>query len=314
VHSCSAQTTLELSKNEDFTRMLEAEEEHVKLLVQDVLRVRPDLVVTEKGVSDLAIHYLQRANVSCLRRLRKTDNLRLARVCGATIVSRVDELKEEDVGTRAALFEVRKLGDEYFAFVTGAEPKACTVLLRGASKDVLNEMERNLQDAMCAARNVFLDGRIVPGGGAIEMALAQSLMEKSKSMTGVMQWPYRAVASALESLPRTLLANCGANTIRVLTSLRAKHAAHLASTGGACTWGVNGESGELADMRSLGVWDPLVVKSQTYKTAIETAISLLRIDGIVRGLKKKGAAGGGAAGEGREREEEAPAANEGPAE
>ena len=101
----------------------------------------------------------------------------------------------------------------------------------------------------------------------------QSLMEKSKSMTGVMQWPYRAVASALESLPRTLLANCGANTIRALTSLRAKHAAHLvsanSSTGGACTWGVNGETGELADMCSLGIWDPLVVKSQTYKTAIE---------------------------------------------
>ena len=105
-------------------------------------------------------------------------------------------------------------------------------------------------------------------------------MEKSKSMTGVMQWPYRAVASALESLPRTLLANCGANTIRALTSLRAKHAAHVAaanaSTGGVCTWGVNGETGELADMRSLGVWDPLVVKSQTYKTAIEVRSALSR--------------------------------------
>lgn len=107
----------------------------------------------------------------------------------------------------------------------------------------------------------------------IDSIVAQSLMEKSKSMTGVMQWPYRAVASALESLPRTLLANCGANTIRTLTSLRAKHAAHLAAAdsaaAGACTWGVNGETGELADMRVLGVWDPLVVKSQTYKTAIE---------------------------------------------
>lgn len=107
-------------------------------------------------------------------------------VCGATIVSRVDELKEEDVGTRAALFEVRKLGDEYFTFVTGAEPKACTVLLRGASKDVLNEMERNLQDAMCTARNVLLDARLVPGGGAIEMALAQVLFVHHSPTLGLL--------------------------------------------------------------------------------------------------------------------------------
>ena len=108
-----------------------------------------------------------------MRRVRKSDNNRIARASGATIVHRTDELREEDVGTKAGLFEIKKIGDEYFCFVVECQdPKACTILLRGASKDVLNEVERNLQDAMHVTRNVLLEPKLVPGGGAAEMALA----------------------------------------------------------------------------------------------------------------------------------------------
>jgi len=107
------------------------------------------------------------------------------------------------------------------------------------------------------------------------------LTEKSKSVAGVQQWPYRAVAKALEVIPRTLIQNCGANTIRTLTALRAKHAVE-----GNTTWGVNGETGEITDMNELGVWDTYSVKAQTLKTSIETAMLLLRIDDIVSGTKK----------------------------
>jgi len=221
--------------------------------------------------------------------VRKSDNNRIARASGATIVNRTDELREEDVGTKAGLFEIKKIGDEYFCFVVDCEdPKACTILLRGASKDVLNEVERNLQDAMQVTRNVMLDPRLVPGGGAAEMALAYALAEKAKSVTGVTQAPYRAIAQALEVIPRTLAQNCGATVIRTLTALRAKHA-----TGG-ITWGINGETGELADMKELKIWDPLSVKLQVLKTAVETAILLLRIDDIVSGSKKKSGDAGGA--------------------
>ncbi|KAG8222189.1 hypothetical protein J437_LFUL001281 [Ladona fulva] len=105
--------------------------------------------------------------------------------------------------------------------------------------------------------------------------------EKGKTVQGVAQWPYRAVAQALEVIPRTLAQNCGANTIRTLTALRAKHAT------GENFWGINGESGQLANMKELGIWEPLSVKMQVYKTAVETAILLLRIDDIVSGSKKK---------------------------
>jgi len=277
-----SQTNIEIMKEDDFTRILELEEQFVQKLCEDIIRIKPDVVFTEKGVSDLAQHYLVKAGITAVRRVRKSDNNRIARASGATIVNRTDELREEDVGTKAGLFEIKKIGDEYFCFVIECEePKACTVLLRGASKDVLNEVERNLQDAMHVARNVLLEPKLVPGGGAAEMALAHALTEKAKCMAGVTQSPYRAIAQALEVIPRTLAQNCGANVIRTLTALRAKHA-----TGGR-TWGINGETGELANMNDLGIWDPLSVKLQVLKTAVETAILLLRIDDIVSGSKKK---------------------------
>ncbi|KAK1151538.1 T-complex protein 1 subunit gamma [Acipenser oxyrinchus oxyrinchus] len=279
-----SQTDIEITREEDFARILQMEEEYIQQICEDIIRLKPDLIFTEKGISDLAQHYLMKANITAIRRVRKTDNNRIARACGAHIASRTDELREEDVGTGAGLFEIKKIGDEYFTFITECkEPKACTIILRGASKEILAEVERNLQDAMQVCRNVLIDPSLVPGGGAAEMAVSHLLTERSKTMTGVEQWPYRAVAQALEVIPRTLIQNCGASTIRVLTSLRAKHTQE-----GSMSWGVNGETGALVDMKELGIWEPLAVKAQTYKTAVETAILLLRIDDIVSGHKKKG--------------------------
>lgn len=126
----------------------------------------------------------------------------------------------------------------------------------------------------------------------LEMEVAHLLSEKSKGLKGVIQWPYRALASALEVIPRTLAQNCGANTVRTLTTLRAKHA-----EGDKSSFGINGLTGKIEDMKDLGIFEPLAVKLQTYKTAVETAILLLRIDDIVSGSKKKdGSAGGAPAG------------------
>merc|ERR1712080_617791 len=144
---------------------------------------------------------------------------------GKPIVNRTDEITEQDIGTGCGLFEVRKMGDEYFTFMEECnDPKACTILLRGASKDILAEVERNLQDALNVARNLWQEPSLVPGGGATEMEIAHPLTQKAKTLKGVIQWPYKAVAGALEIIPRTLAQNCGANTIRSLTALRAKHA------------------------------------------------------------------------------------------
>ncbi|KAJ3350513.1 T-complex protein 1 subunit gamma [Allomyces javanicus] len=280
-----SQTNIEISKEADWNRILEIEEEQIKLLCDRIAAVKPDLVFTEKGVSDLAQHYLLKNNITTIRRVRKTDNNRIARATGATIVNRVEDLKESDVGTRCGEFKVEKIGDEYFTFLVGCkDPKACTILLRGPSKDVLNEVDRNLQDAMAVARNVYFAPRLCPGGGATEMAVAVALTENAKSIEGVAAWPYRAVADALEVIPRTLVQNCGGNAIKTLTTLRAKHAA---GTPGASSFGIDGITGNVVDMQTYGIWEPAAVKVQTLKTALESACLLLRVDDIVSGLSKK---------------------------
>lgn len=157
-------------------------------MCEHILKVKPDIVITEKGVSDIAQHFLlKNGNVSVFRRIRKTDNNRIARVSGATICNRPEELTEKDVGKDCGLFEVRKIGDDYFSYLVECkDPKACSIVLRGASKDVLNEIERNLQDAMGVARNVLNNPRLVPGGGALEMELACRLNDLATKVEGSM--------------------------------------------------------------------------------------------------------------------------------
>ncbi|XP_053456377.1 T-complex protein 1 subunit gamma-like [Nycticebus coucang] len=197
-----SQTDIEITREEDFTRILQMEEEYIQQLCEDIIQLKPDVVIMEKGISDLAQHYLMQANITAIRRVRKTDNNRIARACGARIVSRPEELREDDVGTGAGLLEIKKIGYEYFTFITEwKDPKACTILLRGTSKEILS----------------------------------------------------------------------------------AKHTRENCET-----WGINGETGTLVDMKELGLWELLAVKLQTYKTAVETAVLLLRIDDIVSGHKKKG--------------------------
>ncbi|OQU99331.1 hypothetical protein CLAIMM_04974 isoform 1 [Cladophialophora immunda] len=286
-----SQTNIEITDEDSWNKILQIEEEQVKKMCDAVLAVKPDLVITEKGVSDLAQHYFQKANVTALRRVRKTDNNRIARAVGATIVNRVDDLVEADVGTGCGLFEIEKIGDEYFTFLTKCKnPKACTILLRGPSKDILNEIERNLQDAMSVARNVMFHPRLSPGGGATEMAVSVRLAQKSKSIEGVMQWPYRAIADAMEVIPRTLIQNAGASPIRILTQLRAKQAE------GKSTFGVDGDTGNVVDMKEYGVWEPQAVKLQSIKTAVESACLLLRVDDICGAKSAKQVGGSGLAG------------------
>lgn len=154
-------------------------------------------------------------------------------------------------------------------------------MLRGPSKDILNEIERNLHDAMAVTRNVMFEPSLSPGGGATEMAVSVKLAEKAKSIEGVAQWPYQAVADAFEVIPRTLIQNCGGNPIRILSQLRAKHA------NGEHTFGIDGDLGKVVDMNEYGIWEPEVIKQQSIKTGIESACMLLRVDDIVSGVRQQ---------------------------
>jgi len=272
-----SQTNVEITNTDDWNTMLRMEEEYVENMCMEIIAFQPDIVITEKGVSDLAQHYLAKANITAFRRLRKTDNNRVARATGATIVSRTDEIQETDIGTECGLFEMKKIGDEWFCFLDECEdPKACTIVLRGGSKDVLNEVERNLHDAMEVVRNVVYDPKLLPGGGATEMAVSMGLRRAGLKVEGVQQGPFLAVGEAMEVIPRTLAQNCGVSVIRTVTQLRAKHASACDGSEKSgeyqkCNWGINGTTGELVDMEELGIWEPFSVKVQTIKTAIESA-------------------------------------------
>ncbi|KAF4615901.1 hypothetical protein D9613_011500 [Agrocybe pediades] len=285
-----SQTNMEFSKESDWARAQEIEEEQVKEMCNKLLELKPDLIITEKGVSDLAQHVFEQNNVSAIRRVRKSDNNRIALAVGATIVNRIEDIRESDVGTECGLFNIEKIGDEYFTFLTECKsPKACTILLRGPSKDILNEIDRNLADAMSVARNVVFNPTLAPGGGATEMAISVGLQQKARSIVGVEGWPFRAVADAMEVIPRTLVQNSGGNVIRVLTELRAKHA------NGENSWGVNGDTGKIVDMKEYGLYESASVKVQTLKTAIEAARMLLRVDDVVQAVRRDKEGGGGGA-------------------
>merc|ERR1719188_1248221 len=262
-----SQTNVEITKEADWERLLQQEEDEMKKVCDDIIKVKPDVVITEKGVSDLAQHFLLKANISVIRRIRKTDNNRIARCTGAMICNRTEELTESMVGSKCGLFQIKKIGEEYFTFMTQCEdPKACSVLLRGASRDVLNEMERNLQDAFNVARNIMLEPLLLPGGGATEMELAARLKEKAKLEEGTRQFAYKAVADALEVIPRSLAHNCGADVVRVMTDLRARH-----SAADGIDWGIDGNKGVVANVKEQGIMDSFAVKKQILKTAVEAA-------------------------------------------
>jgi len=281
-----SKTDIEIKDPNAFEEYLKIEEQYIQTVCEQLAALKPDMVVTEKGCSELAQHFLFRKGITVLRRLKKTDNVRLARACGAIIGHRVEFLKEKDVGTGCGLFEVRSIADEYYSyFVKCKKPKACSIVLRGGSKDVLQEMWRNLEDAIAVTKNVLKCPKILPGGGATEMAVSTYLMKKSLTIEGSQSYPYQAVSRALEVIPRTLISNSGGQPIRILTNLRAKHANE--SDENRHMYGINGETGAIVSMKDYGIWEPYVVKLQTIKTAIESASMLLRIDDVVSGIRNK---------------------------
>lgn len=267
------QMNIEMHTSEVFGRALEVEEEQIERMVELIAKCKPDVVVSEKGVSDHAIALFKKHGISAIRRIKKSENQRLALATGAQIISRAEDTSVQVFGS-AGLFEVERIGEEeYCKFIKCKDPKACTVLLRGPSKDIINELERNLQDAFAITRNAYSSNAVVLGAGAIEMALAYEL-ETALGLTEKEKKVFMAVAEAFHSVPAALIANSG-NTkplVRLL-ELKAQHSAKKH------TYGVDGNTGEIVPS---AVYESILVKEQSLKSAIEGAIIILRVDGIVK--------------------------------
>ena len=260
-----------------------AEEEHmVKTMVDKVIRSGATVVFCQKGIDDVAQHYLTQAEILAVRRVKKSDCENLARATGANIVNSIDSITKEDLGT-AGLVEERKVANGEMIFVSGCKnPKAVSIIVRGGTEHVVDELERAIHDALMVV-SVVIDGKkVVAGGGAPETELSLRLREYAATVGGRQQLAIESFASAMEVIPRTLAENAGLDAINVIVDLRAAHES------GKKTYGVNVESGKPSDMLKAGVVEPLRVKTQAIASASEAAVMILRIDDIIAAQKSAG--------------------------
>jgi chaperonin GroEL (HSP60 family) len=266
---------INIDSPEKFQAFLDDQERMLKEMVDMVVKSGANVVFCQKGIDDVAQHYLAKAGILAARRVKKSDMDKLARATGAKIVTNIKDLTKDDLGY-AGVVEERKIAGEEMIFVEKCkEPKAVTILIRGGSEHVIDEVERAMTDAVKGVAASLELGKIVPGGGAVEIEIAKQLRKYAESFKGREQLAVNAFANAMEIVPKSLAENAGLDPIDKIAQLRAEHDKNKV------TVGLDVFTGEVRDMLSLGVIEPLKIKLQAIKSASEVAEMILRIDDII---------------------------------
>ena len=289
---------INIESPEQMEAFLREEESMLREMVDKIKAVGANVVFCQKGIDDMAQHFMARAGILAVRRVKKSDMEKLAKATGAKILTNLEGISEKDLGY-ADLVEERKIADDKMVFVEGCKnPKAVAILVRGGTERIVDEAERSIHDALCVCRDVVEEPKILAGGGAPEIEVAKALKEYADSLPGREQLAVRSFAEALEVIPTTLGENAGMDPIDILSELRALHEKGEKWTG------VDVLSGEIADMKKLEVYEPLAVKKQIIKSASEAATMILKIDDVIAAGKTKmpstppGGGGGGPGGYG----------------
>jgi thermosome len=261
---------------------LDGEEQMVHTMVDKVIASKANVLFCAKGIDDVAQHYLVKAGILAIRRVKKSDIENLARATGASVVNSVDEISAKDLG-KAGLVEEKKIANDEMIYISKCKnPKAVSIIIRGGTEHVVDELERAVHDALMVVSVVVRSKKIVPGGGAPETELSILLRDYAATVGGRAQLAIESFASALEVIPKTLAENSGLDSIDVLVALKAAHGA------GKKTYGLDVDSGKPADMLKSGVVEPLRVKTQAISSAAEAAVMILRIDDIIASSKTAG--------------------------
>jgi len=260
----------------------EGEEQVIKSQVDAIIAAGANVVFCEKGIGVTAQNYLSKNGILGIRRVKREDLKMLALATGARLVGDVTAVTSKDLGS-ADLVEERKVGkDKRMIFVEGCKKaRAVSIILHGVSEQFLEEMERALDDALNVVLDVIRSGKIVPGGGAPEIVVAENLRQYASTLEGREQLAVRAFADALESIPLTLAENSGFDPVDSLAALRAKGGQGLKN------FGLDLTSGEPADMLAQGVVEPLKVKTQAIKSATEAATMVLRVDDVIAAKREE---------------------------
>jgi len=265
---------------------LDEEEQMVHAMVDKVIKSKSTVLFCQKGIDDVAQHYLAKAGILAVRRVKKSDIENLARATGANLVSSVDAITSKDLGTAGLVEEKTVSGDEMIYVSKCRNPKAVSIIVRGGTEHVVDELERAIHDALMVVGVVVEGKKIVAGGGAPEIELSLRLREYAAQEGGRAQLAIEAFASALEIIPRTLAENSGLDAIDMLVAIRAAHEA------GKKTFGLDVYEGKPVDMLKAGVVEPLRVKTQAVSSAAEAAVMILRIDDIIASSKSAAPGGG----------------------
>ncbi len=277
---------IHIESPEEMQAYLDQEEQMLRDMVRKVKDAGVNVLLCQKGIDDMVQHFLAREGVLAARRLKKSDMEALAKATGAKIVTSVDDLSKGDAGY-AATVEERKIGDEKMIFVEGCRnPKAVSILIRGGTERIVDEADRSLHDALCVVRDVVREPKIVAGGGAPEIEVARRLRRYAESLSGRERLAVSAFAEALEVVPTTLAENAGMDPIDAISDMQSRHEK------GEMWIGIDPIKGEVSDMTSLDVYEPMQVKAQAVKSATEASTMLLKIDDIIAASKMKPPPGG----------------------
>lgn len=260
---------------------LEQEEAMLREMAQKIITVGANIVICQKGIDDMAQHFLSKKGIAAIRRAKKSDMEKLAKATGGKIVTKLDDIASKDLGY-AALVEERKIGDDKMTFIEGCKhPQAVTILIRGGTDRITAEAERSIHDALCVVRDIMEEPKVVAGGSAPEMEMSRVLKNYSETLPGREQLAVKAFAEALEGVALTLTENAGLDPIDVLSELRVKHEK------GELWAGIEVLDGKVRDMSKIGVIEPITVKKQIIKSSTEAASMILKIDDVIAAGKMK---------------------------
>ncbi len=278
---------IEITSPDQMQAFLAQEEKMLKDMVEKIAKTKANAIFVQKGIDDVAQHYLAKAGILAVRRVKKSDLEKLAKATGAKLVTSLDDLTQKDLGF-AGNVEEKKIGGEQMVFVEKCkDPKSVTIFVRGSTQQVVNEVERSLNDVIGALSSAVEEGRYVIGGGSIEIDVANELRNYSSEVGGREQLAIQAFADALEIVPKTLAESAGMDPIDTIVQLRNKHKDKSSSVG------VDVYRNTIADMEKLGVIEPCKVKEHAISSASETAEIILRIDDMISSKGKSPAGGAG---------------------
>jgi len=266
---------IRISDPAQLQKFLEEEEAMIRNMVEKIKESGANVVICQKGIDDLAQHYLAKAGIFAVRRVKKSDMEKLAKATGGSILSELDEIKPDDLGS-AGKVEERRIGEDKMVFITECkEAKAVSILIRGGTEHVVDEIERGLHDALSVIAVTLEDGKMTTGGGSAAIEIALAVREYASTVGGREQLAIEKFADAIEVVPRALATNAGIDPIDILIELRKAHAE------GKKHYGVDVYKGGIADMKELNVLEPLRVGRQAIRSATEAAIMILRIDDVI---------------------------------